>query len=241
MPSYIKILFVGLTLLLPSAALADDQWGDLSGKIVVRFRVSPAPSPPLKVQGESIADESLLVAQDGGLINAVIYVATPSIAVHPELAANAKSQVTMTLKNYRVQPRGVPVWVGRQSVLFENREGFGINLNVQPLGDQAINPLLRPGESASFNPACQQTVPVPVGCNIHSWLRGYIVPRENPYVAVTDAKGTFKLAKLPAQLLEFQLWHEKFGYLDTPQQPKGRFTRQIKPGQNDLGTIVVQR
>jgi hypothetical protein len=60
-------------------------------------------------------------------------------------------------------------------------------------------------------------------------------------LAPISSKGEFTIPKLPAQALEFQLWHEKYGYLDTPKQPRGRFTLGINPGENGLGTIVVQR
>ena len=39
--------------------------------------------------------------------------------------------------------------------------------------------------------------------------------------------------------LEFQVWHERVGYLATPDWTKGRFEMEIKPGVNDLGTIKV--
>ena len=216
-------------------------WGDLSGRVVIRFRTPPAPPMALEVQGQTLVEESLLVTQDGGLINAVLFVRTRSIEVHPEVATKTSQRVTMTLRNHALHPRILPVWAGRQSVVFENQDAVGDNLSVQPVGDQAINQLLRPGDSATFQPGRQQATPLPVGCTIHPWLRGYVVPRDNPYVAVTDASGRFQLAKLPDQELEFQLWHERFGYLETPQQPQGRFTRRIEPGKNDLGTIVVER
>ena len=38
---------------------------------------------------------------------------------------------------------------------------------------------------------------------------------------------------------EFQAWHEKVGYLATPEWPKGRFRFTVKPGSNDLGTIKI--
>jgi hypothetical protein len=51
--------------------------------------------------------------------------------------------------------------------------------------------------------------------------------------------GKFRIPKLPVGGLEFQAWHERVGYLDAPDWPKGRFTMTIKPGTNDLGTIKL--
>ena len=38
---------------------------------------------------------------------------------------------------------------------------------------------------------------------------------------------------------EIQAWHERVGYLETPEWPKGRFTVTIRPGSNDLGVIKL--
>ena len=39
--------------------------------------------------------------------------------------------------------------------------------------------------------------------------------------------------------LEFQVWHERVGYIETPAWPRGRFEVEIRPGGNDLGTIKL--
>jgi hypothetical protein len=74
-------------------------------------------------------------------------------------------------------------------------------------------------------------------------MKGYILPRNNPYAAVSKEDGTFKIEKLPVGELEFQVWQERMGYVDLPSakpaMPKGRFKITIKPGANDLGVIKV--
>jgi hypothetical protein len=39
--------------------------------------------------------------------------------------------------------------------------------------------------------------------------------------------------------LEFQVWQERVGYLETPDWKRGRFEIEIEPGTNDLGTIKI--
>jgi len=58
-------------------------------------------------------------------------------------------------------------------------------------------------------------------------------------VAITGADGTFTIPKLPAGELEFQVWQERVGYLETPSWTRGRFTMTLEPGENDLGTIEI--
>ena len=121
----------------------------------------------------------------------------------------------------------------------KNSDPVGHNSNLQPLGDTAINPLLPPGGQAPYKFNKKQSIPQQVTCNIHPWMKGYILPRDNPYAAVSAKDGTLTIKNLPTGDLEFQAWHEKAGYVDTPAWPKGKFTHNIKAGANDLGTIKL--
>ena len=230
-----------LTLLSPCFAQADGAWADLKGRVVIRFKQPPALPPIPAGPNRKIPDESLLVGLDGGLANVVVYVLTPEVAVHADLAKQLPANVVMTFNNSRAEPRIAPVWTQRQAVEFRNREAFSYNLNATPVADTPFNVLLIAGDTIWYTPQRPQSKPVQVACTIQPWLKGYLVPRDNPYVAVTRSTGNFTIGKLPARSLEFQLWHERFGYLDTPAHPQGRLTFSLKPGENDLGTIVVER
>ena len=92
----------------------------------------------------------------------------------------------------------------------------------------------------------EESLPTKVGCNIHSWMGGYVLIRKDPYAAVSGADGTFEIKDLPiGKELEFQLWHEAAGNLKGlafkggKADAKGRFKLKIKPGSNDLGEIKV--
>jgi hypothetical protein len=108
-----------------------------------------------------------------------------------------------------------------------------------------INPSLSPDGSLKHTFNRKQNKPVPVACSIHPWMNGYVLPRDNPYVAVTAKNGSFTLEKLPAGDLEFQVWHEKAGGGGGPLQAKtewsgGRFKLTIPAdGVKDLGTIEI--
>jgi len=115
----------------------------------------------------------------------------------------------------------------------------GHNSNLQPLGDQAVNPLIPANGKIDYKFNRAQTIPVPITCNIHPWMKGYILPRDNPYTAISAEDGTFTLKNLPVGKLEFQVWHEKSGYVDTPQWKKGKFEMEIKPGANTLGDVKL--
>ncbi len=50
---------------------------------------------------------------------------------------------------------------------------------------------------------------IPLLCNVHSEMSGYIAVLPNPYFAVTDKKGKFTIEGVPAGSYELTFWHEK--------------------------------
>ena len=52
---------------------------------------------------------------------------------------------------------------------------------------------------------------VKVTCDAHGWMQGWLIVEDNPYYAVTDEKGTFKLTDVPPGDYEVKVWQEKLG------------------------------
>jgi plastocyanin len=52
---------------------------------------------------------------------------------------------------------------------------------------------------------------VKIYCNIHSNMSAFIWVLENPYFAVTDEKGGYRIAGLPAGSYRIRVWHERLG------------------------------
>ena len=50
---------------------------------------------------------------------------------------------------------------------------------------------------------------VKLGCNIHDWMRGYILVLSNPYYAVTDRKGRATITGVPAGKYEVSVWSKR--------------------------------
>ncbi len=45
-------------------------------------------------------------------------------------------------------------------------------------------------------------------CEMHPWVRAYVAVFDHPYFAVTDDKGGFTIAELPAGTYTVKVWHE---------------------------------
>lgn len=56
---------------------------------------------------------------------------------------------------------------------------------------------------------------VPMGCNIHDWMSGYLLVIQTPFYAITDSSGVVKFKDLPGGLYQVFAWHPQF---DEPEE-----------------------
>jgi len=52
---------------------------------------------------------------------------------------------------------------------------------------------------------------VRVVCDVHSWMRAWIIVNEHPYYAITDRDGQFRLEDVPEGNYRIKAWHEELG------------------------------
>jgi hypothetical protein len=228
-------------------------WGSIRGTFVLDG--DPPPRKLLATGGKDaptcnpngIPDESLVVDADTkGVKNIVIYARKVS-RVHEELAAKQSEAVDFDQKNCMFLSHVKPVLVSQPVILKNSEASVGHNTSISPPADKSTNPLLPPGAQDEYKFSRPQNVPVPVSCSIHPWMKAYILPRENPYFAVSDDKGHFVIDKVPAgEEVEFQLWQEVAG---GPQNAlviagvtdnRGRIVKKLEDGQTlDLGEIKI--
>ena len=52
---------------------------------------------------------------------------------------------------------------------------------------------------------------VKITCDVHKWMSAFIMVKTNPYFAVTDENGNFKIENVPAGKYKIEAWQEKLG------------------------------
>jgi hypothetical protein len=57
-------------------------------------------------------------------------------------------------------------------------------------------------------------IAIPVNCNVHPWMRGYLFVFRHPFFAVTSKTGTFSLSGLPPGDYTIEAWQERYGVQD---------------------------
>ncbi len=224
------------------------EWGSISGRFVYD---GDAPTPPkltvdkdVDVCGKhNLVNEELIVGEDKGIANIVIFVRDRKIDVHPDLKAT--EPVVLDNLNCRFAPHVVFVQTG-QDLLIKNSDPVGHNSNVATLKNPASNTLIPASGETKVTFRSDEAVPAAVTCNIHPWMKGWVVVRDNPYAAVTGEDGSFTIEKLPAGEVELQFWHEKAGYLDSmvingkkTSVKRGRMDVEVEADGTDLGEMVL--
>ena len=252
MPAF-RLLFVRVLpamLLLATTASAAD-WGTLKGRFVIGGDVA-APAAltvdkDVEVCGKhNLVNEEVVVGDDKGIANVVVFVRDKKVTVKPELEAAAKeAKPVLDNLNCRFEPHVLFVQTGQELVV-NNSDPVGHNSNISTVKNPPSNNLIPAGGEVTTTFSSDEAVPSQVTCNIHPWMKGWIVVRDNPYAAVSSLDGSFEIADLPAEELQLQFWHEKAGYIGEmtidgkkEKARRGRMKLEIKPGDNDLGEIVL--
>jgi plastocyanin len=216
----ITIIFLGLFFVALAGQSHAAEWASLKG----RFVFDGDPPAPTEITADKdvevcgkhkLVNEELVVSDGKGIANVVLFVRSKGVTVHPDLEDGSKlDPLVLDNKDCRFQPHVGFVQTG-QTLTIKNSDPVGHNSNIATMKNSPSNSLVPSNGSSDVTFSRDEAIPASVTCNIHPWMKAYLVIRPNPYGVVTGADGSFEIENLPVgEELEFQLWHEKGGYLD---------------------------
>src|SRR5438874_12270524 len=166
--------------------------------------------------------EDLLVGAQRGVRNAVVWLQRPPPGAH---WPNAPVKAEMDQKACSFVPRVVLVPVGG-TVEFLNSDRLLHNLH------SASN------ENATFNRTQPRGRVIPVtfskpeivqvNCDLHSWMRAWVVVADHPFYALSNDAGEFVLPNVPSGKYVLQVWQETLGTT----------TREVTVGADDARVTV---
>lgn len=245
------------------AALADPTgWATLRGVFKVQ---GAAPTPPVLTAaathqdarvcapgGQAPRAEDVIVGPDGGLAGVAIYLSTAVPTddpkwLHESYEAQRGAEVPFDQENCVFLTHVCAMWTS-QTLKILNSDPVGHNTKIDPKGSaRPFNQTIGANGSTVYEPGGEERAPAPVSCSIHPWMKAYLLPRDNPYFAVTNDKGEFEIPNLPAGVeLEFRVWQPKLDFVDgvTPEGAseaisKGRLKLALEPDQTRELNVTI--
>jgi len=201
-----------------SAGLAepDDAPASLTG--VVKFN-GTAPKPAridmsadptcAKAHPTPAATEDIVVGDDGGLANVVIYV---SDGLTSHTFQPPQQPAVFEQKGCQYKPH-VLAMQANQKLDVVNSDETTHNIHPNPNNNREWN-MTQPHGMPLEQTFTREEIAIPVKCNIHPWMRGYIAVFKHPYFVVSDKNGSFSLKDLPPGTYTITAWQEKLGTLN---------------------------
>jgi len=154
----------------------------------------------------SVHTMEIVTDSRGGLQNALVFLAD---GLGDRTFDLPREPAVFSQRGCMYQPRVLAVQTN-QPFEVVNDDLTTHNIHPTPANNREWNKAEPPGAKVE-EAFAREEVAIPVKCNIHPWMRGYIAVLNTPHFAVTKQDGSFDLPNLPPGTYTIKAWHEKFG------------------------------
>jgi plastocyanin len=195
--------------------------------------------------------DRLLVGAGGELANlALIFDEEKSkLKVPEEMLKVPAAKIELDNNKCQFNPKVIVARSG-QTIVVKNSDDTGHNANFQFLKNPQTNFLIPAKQSRDLELKANLVEPtaMPIDCNVHPWMKAFVIVKQHPYVGVTNDKGELEIKNLPVgKEAIFRVWHESTGSIDqlsVDGKPNklargNRWEMELKPGMNDLGVVKI--
>lgn len=147
-------------------------------------------------------DLSLVISKEGAIQGVVVTVKVEGVKVKvPEKAYEIDQKGCRFLPHMLIVPQGAKVAFLNSDTTSHNVHLISMyyELNQTVLGGKRLERTFEKAER------------IKVTCDMHTWMRAWLVVTDATHWTVTDEKGAFSLEGLPAGEHEVTFWHETLG------------------------------
>jgi len=179
-------------------------------KGAVRFTGAAAGAKTMRITVDhavcgSIKDaDDLVISADKGIRNAVVSLVTAP----PNAQWRPGPRVQMDQKQCVFVPRIVVVPVGG-TVEFLNTDRLLHNIHSVATDNAPFNRTQPKGRTIPI--VFRRPEIVRIDCDLHPWMRAWVVVAEHPFYGITNDQGEFTLPNVPPGKYVLQTWHETLG------------------------------
>jgi len=183
--------------------------GVISGTVKLKGKapeMKPVTTPDPFCARQPIKEEDVVVGAGSGLRNVVVRVVKGASGTYeaPKTAAVVDQSGCMYRPRVQVVMAGQPVQIQNSDQTLHNVHSYK---GPSTMFNQAQIPGMAP-ITKTFADGGQL---VKFKCDVHPWMTGYVAIATNPFFAVSDADGNFKIEKLPPGSYTLEAWHERLG------------------------------
>ncbi len=157
---------------------------------------------------EPILSEDLVVSEKGGVQWAVASIKKITSG-KPFPQQDSEDFVQLDQKGCVFVPHVVVIPTGG-TLRILNSDGILHNVHITPRKNKSLNKAM-PGKVKKMDVSFKRAETMRVTCDVHNWMKAWIVVAKHPYHAVTDQDGAFRMDDVPAGTYTVEIWHEKLG------------------------------
>jgi hypothetical protein len=196
----------------PSAAPAAPAGGSgsISGKVT--FDGTPPAPEKVKVGADPNCaklhpaglEKKSVDTAGGGLAHAFVWVKAGVSGSYPA----PSEPVLLDQQGCMYHPHVIGVQAG-QPIKIRNSDDTMHNIHPRPTTNSEFNVGQARKGMESVRTFDKEELMIPVGCDVHPWMRSYVSVVGHPFFAVTKDDGTYEIKGLPAGEYEVEVRHEK--------------------------------
>jgi hypothetical protein len=187
--------------------------------------------------GDILKNDLVVDPKSKGVRYAIVWVVRPK-GTNPEAEKallGKEPQVEIDQKNCEFIPRNVAMMT-KQPIVFKSSDAAGHNIHYTGFNNNKNFAMAPQGKAQEK--LVKETRPIELKCDIHPWMKGYIMVLDHPFFAVTKEDGSFEIPGVPAGTQNVIVWQERVGYV-TEGKNAGQPV-QVKANEGaDLGTITL--
>lgn len=154
------------------------------------------------------ARDPVVVVNDGKLAN--VYVRVTQGLPQGATYTAGSTPVVIDQDGCLYTPRVVGAMVG-QPVQIRNSDNLLHNVKSTPSENRGFNRSQPTNAVVITHTFDQPEVMVPLECNVHGWMKGFVGVTNHPFFDVSGEDGTFEIRGLPAGTYTVEAWHERLG------------------------------
>jgi plastocyanin len=198
----------------PTKSVDPDTAGSLSGRVTLAGQLPElhaidmsAEPACAKEHSAPVMGPTVVADANGDLANAVVYIKS---GVSDYLFHAPTEAAKLTQKGCMYDPHVTALMAG-QNLDVANDDQTTHNVFMMSQNNRPSNRSSLPGAAPLIESLNAPELAIPMKCNVHPWMKGYVFVFDHPYFAVTNADGKFELKGLPPGTYTLVAWQEYYG------------------------------